>query len=233
MLSASAGMPGRNLGFAEALAAEAIRLFLVDFDAEGQHFFATAVQLAVYAYDGNESHVYRDVDGRNSFARFIATRIVAEGQWLARDPRAGDSRARYLQYLLESFDHARRNASRDACDVRLVARVALHLAGDGRWSEVMELTASNGGPRVWRRLLGALKAAERDGGASLDVWFREHTDISLFKNPIDPELTLMEVVLAARVRASFAAVTDPMMIVKSIRRPELAQRTIVSDRRTR
>jgi hypothetical protein len=86
----------------------------------------------------------------------------------------------------------------------------------------MELTASNAGPRVWRRLLGALKAAELDGGASLDAWFREHTDISLFKNPIDPELTLMEVVLAARVRASFAAVTDPMTIVKSIRRPELA-----------
>lgn len=220
---------GQSLGHAEAAANEAVRLFLVGLDSDALWFLEAAKRLAKSAFEHDEKYVYRDIDGRNSFAKFIATRIVAEAEWLQGETCAGESQRIALNYLLDVYTYVRHDAASEAADPKLTARMALHLAESSRWGEILDLPGKPSARSAWTALFSALRSgaanvmngdpnAARD---AVDRWFSAYVSNPELRRPISAELTFIEALVAARVRASLGKGAEPANIVKSIRWPEL------------
>lgn len=223
-------MIGQSLGHAEAAANEGVRLLLVGLDSDALWFFDVAKQLAASAYETGETYIYHDVDGRNSFAKFMAMRIVATAQWLEGDAAYGASRNTALQHLVDVYAFVRETDSEGAMDPKLTGRLALHLADSMRWREISPLPVVAGARTIWTTLLTALRTSVTDvtngetglARAAFDEWFLTYVSNSELRRPISAELTFMEAAVAARVRASLGRGAEPISIVKSIRWPELS-----------
>ena len=219
---------GQSLGYAETLAELSVKLVLVEMEMEARRVAAVACSHAKQAYDGNESYIYQDTDGRNSFAKFIAMRVVAEMEWLQSDNEAPGAQASALQHLIEAFELGAREDHQAARDPALVGRVALHLAEAGRWNDVSGLGPPVADKTIWNELFQTLRGAaiqvdvrqNVEVESRFDAWFRKHTDWRRSKTAIDPDLTAIETVAAARIRAWFRGIVDPVAIIKTIRWPD-------------
>jgi len=218
------------LGTAVNLEADAVQLALTGFESEARKYFDLIRKLALAAYEGGETYIYKDSTGKALFAKYMAFRVAALAEWVSGGGRRGE----YLSLMFKFFEQAieeEAGASWEdfALDAALAGPLCLHAIQLGQpdlLRKIIFINSSSG--KKWVPLLkiiipifgGERHIAGLD--AKFEKWFIKHTDASHFRRPYDPSFTANDMVTIAEIRASaFFRTADPWTIIKSIRWPDV------------